>query len=693
MTTPPPILDTCQELINKQIPNLFRLYLNPYVAQACVCLEAILKQTWPNSFTIEERLPTYLGNAFEEVLSGACKLARYETECRGTTQRGLILDPAGRLKYFESISIGAEQITLIPDTIVLSGPDVGEQVKHLADQDFGFVVIMPEALSEKFNWESALDHRLQIVCLDRELWLDTDEDADWRTDLNPDVVVFDESFVNHDVPVSAMTARSDVYGRWMQPGTSTFHSTTYQPNSISTLHLVHSLTAANPDFIAGIQSTLDQVRRDLNYRGDTFAELFSPSLRKAIRTLNFNHEHVIAQGHNVMVGQRCYFDGVAGVACSIRGHNPPTYVEELNAGDTPDEAREYVSQQLVSLSGLPHHIPGVSGGGAVETALKIGLAAQFPKKYVLAFEGGFGGKTLLALTGTANPKYKAHLGTLYEHVIYIDPFADDVCDTVDQMLDQYPVALVQLELIQGVGGVVSLPDQLIAHLQNKRDEHDYLIFVDEVQTGMFRTGPFLHSADRGVSPDLVSTGKATSDMMFPFAFTLFNDRVKQKLDERQADLIPALGSLYNYDLGYQTVANTFHQAEEINLSEQVRHAGKLFSEKLHLALEDCPAVEEVRVFGLLLAIELKRTGWLRSKLQKMLFRFYFVGLLQDRQLPMIMGFCQYKPYIMKFTPPLSVTDDEIDQIANTLKRVFNRPLPILIANAVKLLISAKIRRK
>jgi hypothetical protein len=48
---------------------------------------------------------------------------------------------------------------------------------------------------------------------------------------------------------------------------------------------------------------------------------------------------------------------------------------------------------------------------------------------------------------------------------------------------------------------------------------------------------------------------------------------------------------------------------------------------------------------------------------------------------------------MKFTPPLSVTDDEIDQIANTLKRVFNRPLPILIANAVKLLISAKIRRK
>lgn len=69
MTKPPPILDTCRELIDKQIPNLFRLYLNPYVAQACVCLEEILKQTWQNSYTTEERLPTYLGNAFEEVLS------------------------------------------------------------------------------------------------------------------------------------------------------------------------------------------------------------------------------------------------------------------------------------------------------------------------------------------------------------------------------------------------------------------------------------------------------------------------------------------------------------------------------------------------------------------------------------------------------------------------------------------------
>lgn len=693
MIKPPPILETCRELIDKQIPNLFRLYLNPYVAQACVCLETILKETWKNAWPDDERLPTYLGNAFEEVLSGACKLARYETECRGVSQRGLILDPAGRLKFFESISVGDATITLIPEIVVLSGANIAEQVKSLSDEEFGFVVLMPEVLAEKSSWVTSIDHRLQIVCLDRDLWLQSEADADWRTILRPDVVVFDESFVNGDVPFSAMTSRSEIYGRWMQPGTSTFHSTTYQPNSISTLHLIKSLTASNLDMISRIQSILDRVRRDLAFRSETFAELFSPSLRKAIHTLNFNQDNVIAQGHNVMIGQRCYFDGVAGVACSIRGHNPPTYVTELEAGSSPEQARSDVTEQLKTLSGLEHHVPSVSGGGAVETAIKLGLAAQFPRKYVLAFQGGFGGKTLLALTGTANPKYKTHLGTLYEHVIYVDPFADDVCEVVDQMLAEYPVALVQFELVQGVGGVVSLPDELIAHLQRRREEHDFLIFVDEVQTGMFRTGPFLHSATRGVTPDLVSTGKATSDMVFPFAFTLYNERVQQKLSQQQPELVPAIRSLYQYDLGYQTVDNIFHQAEQHQLSERVKHAGELFSRKLHAALDDCPAVNEVRVFGLLMAIELNRDGWLRSRLQKMLFRFYFVGLLQDRELPMIMGFCQYKPYIMKFTPPLSVSDEEIDQIAAALKRVLNQPLPLLIIKALKLIVSARLHRK
>lgn len=698
MIEPPKILDTCRQLIADQTPNFFRLYLNPYVAQACLCLETIVRQSWPEPNTQQDRWPTYLGNALDEVLSGACKLARYETECRGVSQRGLIIDPAARLKYFEGISVAnGEQITLLPETVVLAGPDALSNAQHLGNEDFGFIVVLPEAiealqedsLKNQLRWHGGL----KVVCLDRETWLQSRQpQANWPADLAPDVVVFDESFVNRDVPFSAFTSRSDIYGRWMQPGTSTFHSTTYQPNSISTLHLIRSLSVAAPEFMAVLGSQLRRLENDLEFLSETFAELFSPSLSKAIRTIGFNQPVVKASGSHVTIGEKSYFDGVAGVACSIRGHNPPTYVEELEAAGPEEDPRGLVSEQLKELSGLAHHLPAVTGGGAVETALKLGLTAQFPKKYVLAFEGGFGGKTLLALTGTANPKYKTHLGNLYPHVIYVDPFANDVCETVDRLLGEYPVALVQLELVQGVGGVISLPDALLQHLEKRRAEHDFLIFVDEVQTGMFRTGPFLHSQDRGVTPDIVSMGKATSDMMFPFAFTLFNETVKDRVDRQQPELIPLIGPSYDYDLGYRTVANTFHRAGQTDLAAQVRNAGKLFADKLHAALDGSSAVKEVRVFGLLIAIELRTEGGLRTKLKKMLFRFYFAALLRDRRFPMIIGFCQYKPYILKFTPPLSTTPQEIDQVVGTIKRVMRTPLPILVGKAVGLIVRSKIKR-
>jgi acetylornithine/succinyldiaminopimelate/putrescine aminotransferase len=68
---------------------------------------------------------------------------------------------------------------------------------------------------------------------------------------------------------------------------------------------------------------------------------------------------------------------------------------------------------LRDLTGLPHLVPAVSGASAVEHALQLGLVAQHPKNYVLAFTGGFGGKTLLALTGTAKSTYKRRIDPLY----------------------------------------------------------------------------------------------------------------------------------------------------------------------------------------------------------------------------------------------------------------------------------------
>src|SRR5262249_33195199 len=140
-----------------------------------------------------------------------------------------------------------------------------------------------------------------------------------------------------------------------------------------------------------------------------------------------------------------------------------------------------------------------------------------------------GGKTLLALTGTANPSYKEHIDPLYPDVVYVDPFAEDAEARIEAALQQHPVAVVQLELVQGVGGVRPIPERVVRYLEARRKHWGYLLLVDEVQTGMYRTGQFTLSRAMGLTPDLLLLGKGTSDMMFPFALVLYSAGVQEKL--------------------------------------------------------------------------------------------------------------------------------------------------------------------
>src|SRR5262249_573732 len=150
--------------------------------------------------------------------------------------------------------------------------------------------------------------------------------------------------------------------------------------------------------------------------------------------------------------------------------------------------------------------------------------------------GGYGGKTLLALTGTWKPSLKTGLAPLYPHVFYVDPFAEDAVEALEHACEKLPIAVIQYELVQGVGGVRHLPPNIIACLTQLRAGHSCLLFADEIQTGFYRTGPFVRSAEFGIQPDLLTVGKGASDMMFPFAMTLYSDAIQHTLDERGCSL-------------------------------------------------------------------------------------------------------------------------------------------------------------
>jgi acetylornithine/succinyldiaminopimelate/putrescine aminotransferase len=675
-----PLIDTIEQMLLEQTPNLLRLYLNPHVTQTCFCLNRYIQSTWSSGR--EEDWQSFLANCFDEALSGAIKLARYSANVAGRPTAGLVVDPGDRLGPFAGAVIAGGKVEFLPGLAVV-GKDGDIPT---ASGPFGLIVLVagPE-LERQADTIRALIQRdapLVIVCVDRDsLAALRREPAGWLRELSPDIVLFDESFVDWAVPFSAFAARKALFDHWNQKGKTTFHSTTYQPNTISSLHFMRCLEKADLEFHAAFAIDLTIIRADLEVRGDLFRRLYSPSLYRVIRTTGFGGD-VRAAGDFVVVDGQPIFDAVSGVACSVRGHNPGTYAVEIELMGSAVECEAELAARLRTLTGLDCMVPAVSGATAVENALKLALVAQFPKRHVLVLKAGFGGKTLLALTGTANPSYKDRIDPLYADVLYVDPFAPDAEAQIEAALQQHPVAVVQMELIQAVGGVRRIPDKMIRYLDTHRQQFGYLLLVDEVQTGMCRTGPFTLSRQLGLTPDLLLLGKATSDMMFPYALTLFSQTVQEKLAAAGSDLPVVIRKRYGYEFGYKTVLNVLRLAEAIDLPARVTESGALFAKLLNEGLASCSNVREVRVYGLLIGIELDATGWPLRWFRKRLYSFYLYSMLRHRQFPVLVGFCQYEPNVLKITPALNVAPEQISATCATIIDVLQRPFPRLAAAAL-----------
>jgi acetylornithine/succinyldiaminopimelate/putrescine aminotransferase len=682
----PPLADTYEQILRERLPNLLRLYLNPYVTQTCFCLARYVQTTWGGPAGARGDYQSFLANGFDEALSGAIKLARYSARvaCRPTA--GLVLDPAGRLGPYAAAShAGGDKVGFVPGLVVV-GRDYDPGTALASGGPFGLVVLVAcgEAMLDEYadavRERIRRDAPLVIACVDRSgLTALRRETAGLLRELAPDIVIFDESFVDRALPFSAFTARKALYDHWNRPGKATFHSTTYQPNTISSLHFVRCLERADPEFHASIAQDLQRIHTDLRVRGDLFRRLYSPALYRLIRATGFNTADVWAAGDFVHVNGQPIFDAVSGVACSVRGHNPSTYSAEMEElGSLPDGEAQ-LAARLRDLTGLDGMLPAVSGATAVENALKIALLTQFPRRHVLALTAGFGGKTLLALTGTATQSYKEHIDPLYADVHYVDPFAADAEARIEAELQKHPVAVVQVELIQAVGGVRHVPERVIRYLEERRRHWGYLLLVDEVQTGMYRTGPFTLSRGLGLSPDLLLLGKGTSDMMFPFALTLYSAAVREKLDQAAPDLPAAVRQRYGYEFGYRTVLNVLRRAEELSLSRRVAESGKLFERLLSEGLAGCKAVREVRAYGLLIGIELDVERWPRRWFRKRLSSLCLFSMLRHRDYPVLAGFCQTEPNVLKITPSLTVAPDEIRAVCATVTDVLKRPFYRLLA--------------
>lgn len=166
-----------------------------------------------------------------------------------------------------------------------------------------------------------------------------------------------------------------------------------------------------------------------------------------------------------------------------------------------------------------------SGTEAIEIAMKLVRAARPKAPWILAFSHGYHGKTLGALSITANDEYQRPFRPLVPGIKVL-PFGDaEALESAILTLGADQVAGVVLEPVQGEGGVIVPPPEFLTEVERMRVQHGLLVVADEIQTGLGRTGHWFASVAAGLDPDVVTLAKPLSGGLVPVGATIARERL------------------------------------------------------------------------------------------------------------------------------------------------------------------------
>ena len=338
-----------------------------------------------------------------------------------------------------------------------------------------------------------------------------------------------------------------------------------------------------------------------------------------------------------------YLDFLSGLAVTSLGHSHPKVAAAVSAQASTLQHvsnlfnNEIAPQVAATLDGLigggGQVFFGNSGAEANECAIKLARLAGGPGKHVVisAF-GSFHGRTLATLHATGQPAKHEKFQPLPEGFHHVAAF--DLAD-LERNIDA-STAAVLIEVVQGEGGVNPAPDGYVRDVRELCDDRGVLLIVDEIQTGLARTGEWFAFQHSEVRPDIVTVAKALGNGM-PIGACWARREVASVFEPGDH------GSTYGgQPLAASAARATLAELIAIDAPSCARRAG----ERLTKGLEAIPAVAAVRGLGLLLGAELV-DGNAKVVNSALLDAGLVVNAVTETAL--------------RFAPPLNVSDDEIDQ--------------------------------
>jgi ornithine--oxo-acid transaminase len=446
--------------------------------------------------------------------------------------------------------------------------------------------------------------------------------------------------------------------------------------------------AAIPDSLGGseVAPPPDMLARHAPRSAESpYASHVNPQWVRLLDVLGMNVRYARCAGSELVTAEGdVVVDFNAGYCVHNVGHNHPRIVEalkrELDAsgpamlqGHVPELAGELAARLCERAGGrLAKAFFASSGSEGVEAVIKF-ARARTRRPGILYASGAFHGLTCGALSLMDNPFWTDGFGPLLPETKAV-PFQD--LGALSRELATRRYAALVLEPIQAEAGVVIPSPDYLRAAQSLCRRHGTLFVVDEVQTGMYRTGPFLASHHFGLDPDMVVLAKALSGGLVPVGAVLMTDDVYDSVYTSFKRAIVHTSTFSENGLAMRAGLATLDVLEDERLGERAARVGESLRRSLAGRLGRHSMIADVRGLGLLSAIEFRRPEEFRLRLlfdafgrvhPAMFGQVLVMRLFRDGRV--FSQICGNQFMTLKVSPALNVSDAQVESFLDAVQAV------------------------
>lgn len=421
--------------------------------------------------------------------------------------------------------------------------------------------------------------------------------------------------------------------------------------------------------------------------GELYSEHVNPQWVRLLDLLQMNVGYERCIGSELLTNDgRRILDFLSGYCVHNVGHNHPAVIravreelERCGPAMVQSHVAEYageLAEKLCRRAGgqLSKVFFGSSGSEGVEAAIKF-ARAHTRRPGLLYANGAFHGLTCGALSLMGSPFWREGFGPLLPETEAV-PFDD--LDALERKLASKRFAAFIVEPIQSEAGVKLPSHGYLQAAQSLCHRYGSLFVLDEVQTGMYRTGPFLAAQHFGVDADMVVLAKAMSGGLVPVSAVLMTEAIYESVYGSLRRAIIHTSTFSENSLAMRAALATLKVLEDEGLGQRSMEMGSLLRQHLSDALHGFEMVKDVHGEGLLLGIEFQAPQSLRLRIafeaflrihQAMFGQIVVMRMFRDKGI--LTQICGNNFMVLKVAPPLVVTEEQIatfvEAIADVVK--------------------------